>query len=157
MKNYSLMKNYWELKIRNKTNTVLLMSKIRSSPVEVGSLSYYYLQGFMHPNGGCLVFSINSISDVASTIYSLLGSGKYKSDVFFQCDFFFTVSILGATTESPWFTCQSLDSKKNRKQKPIETYPKGWSKKYTCNSWRVIFYTHITNYFTLYITQIHIN
>ena len=125
MKNYSLMKNYWELKIRNKTNTVLLMSKIRSSPVEVGSLSYYYLQGFMHPNGGCLVFSINSISDVASTIYSLLGSGKYKSDVFFQCDFFIYCKYPWSNNRIAMIHMSVTILKKNRKQKPIETYPKG--------------------------------
>ena len=39
----------------NLTNIHRLMEEIRRSPVEVGSLPHY-LQGFIHPNGGCLGF-----------------------------------------------------------------------------------------------------
>ena len=39
------------------------MAEIRRSPVEVGSLSHY-LQGFIHPNGGCLGFQPSTVPTV---------------------------------------------------------------------------------------------
>lgn len=40
---------------------LLLMEEIRRPPLEVGSLSLYYLQGFIH-SGWCRISSINSIT-----------------------------------------------------------------------------------------------
>lgn len=40
---------------------LLLMEEIRRPPLQVGSLSLYYLQGFIH-SGWCRISSINSIT-----------------------------------------------------------------------------------------------
>ena len=55
VKEASLRRQPFDLK-ENAFLILLLMEKIRRSPVEVGSLSHY-LQGFLHPR----ISSINSI------------------------------------------------------------------------------------------------
>ena len=68
-------------------------SEIRRSPVEVGSLSHYSSQVFLHPNGGCLGFlAINS-----STLNTF--SGIYIAS--FEAGFSRCFFLLGCNSNQP--------------------------------------------------------